>query len=39
VGESVATIVTSRWEHQLDRVEHKYAIARPIALGEELEVH
>jgi len=37
IGNGVATIVVSRWEHQLDAEKLKHAMAHPIALGEELE--
>jgi aerobic C4-dicarboxylate transport protein len=37
IGNGVATIVVSRWEHQLDAEMLKHAMAHPIALGEELE--
>jgi aerobic C4-dicarboxylate transport protein len=37
VGNGVATIVVSRWEHQLDADKLKHALAHPIALGEEIE--
>jgi aerobic C4-dicarboxylate transport protein len=38
IGNGVATIVVSRWEHQLDAEKLKHAMAHPIALGEELEL-
>ncbi len=37
IGNGVATVVVSRWEHQLDADKLKHAMAHPIALGEELE--
>jgi aerobic C4-dicarboxylate transport protein len=37
IGNGVATIVVSRWEHALDVDKLKHAMAHPIALGEELE--
>jgi aerobic C4-dicarboxylate transport protein len=37
IGNGVATIVVSRWEHQLDAKKLKESLANPIALGEELE--
>jgi aerobic C4-dicarboxylate transport protein len=37
IGNGVATIVTSRWEHHLDGRMLKSAMAHPVALGEELE--
>jgi len=37
IGNGVATIVVSRWEHQLDAKKLKESMAHPIALGEELE--
>jgi aerobic C4-dicarboxylate transport protein len=37
IGNGVATIVVSRWEHQLDAEKLKHAMAHPIALGEEFE--
>ena len=37
VGNGVATVVISRWEHELDVERLNKAMAHPIALGEELE--
>jgi aerobic C4-dicarboxylate transport protein len=37
IGNGVATVVISRWEHELDRDELKAAMAHPIDLGEALE--
>jgi aerobic C4-dicarboxylate transport protein len=37
IGNGVATIVVSRWEHQLDAGKLKESMAHPIAIGEELE--
>jgi aerobic C4-dicarboxylate transport protein len=37
IGNGVATIVVSRWEHQLDAKKLNESLAHPIALGEELE--
>jgi aerobic C4-dicarboxylate transport protein len=37
VGNGVATIVISRWEHELDVERLNKAMAHPIAFGEELE--
>ena len=37
VGNGVATVVISRWEHELDVEQLNKAMAHPIALGEELE--
>jgi aerobic C4-dicarboxylate transport protein len=37
VGNGVATVVISRWEHELDVERLNKAMAHPIALGEEFE--
>jgi len=37
VGNGVATVVVSKWEHELDREELKGAMKHPIDLGEALE--
>ena len=37
VGNGVATVVISRWEHELDVERLNKTMAHPIALGEELE--
>jgi aerobic C4-dicarboxylate transport protein len=37
IGNGVATIVVSRWEHQLDAGKLRQSMAHPIALGEEPE--
>ena len=37
VGNGVATVLISRWEHELDVERLNKAMAHPIALGEELE--
>jgi aerobic C4-dicarboxylate transport protein len=38
VGNGVASIVISRWEHQLESEKLNYAITHPVALGEEQEI-
>jgi aerobic C4-dicarboxylate transport protein len=37
IGNGVATIVVSKWEHELDREELKTAMKHPVDLGEALE--
>ncbi len=37
VGNGVATVVISRWEHELDVERLNKAMAHPIAFGGELE--
>jgi aerobic C4-dicarboxylate transport protein len=38
IGNGVATIVVSRWEHQLGAEKLKSAMVHPIALGTEIEI-
>lgn len=37
IGNGVATLVVSRWEHQLDAEKLKHSMAHPVALDEEIE--
>ena len=37
IGNGVATIVVSRWEHQLDAERLRHSMAHPLVIGEELE--
>jgi aerobic C4-dicarboxylate transport protein len=38
IGNGLATLVVSRWERQLDLKALKTVMARPIAVGEQMEV-
>jgi len=37
IGNGVATLVVSRWEHQLDAEKLKHSMAHPVSRGEEIE--